>query len=148
MDRKDFIKTCGFACMGGVAITTFLQGCISSKIIGGNISGDDLIVPLSDFETKAGKEKHYKKYVVVQNDILQYPICVYRINEQEYTALWLQCTHQGAELQVFGDKLQCPAHGSEFSNTGAVTNGPAENKLRTFPIIIETNQLKISLKAI
>ena len=134
--------------MGGVAITTFLQGCISSKIIGGNISGDDLIVPLSDFETKAGKEKHYKKYVVVQNDILQYPICVYRINEQEYTALWLQCTHQGAELQVFGDKLQCPAHGSEFSNTGAVTNGPAENKLRTFPIIIETNQLKISLKAI
>jgi len=148
MDRKDFIKTCGFACMSGTAFSTLLQSCVSTKIIGGNISGDDLIVPLSDFETKAENEKHYKKYVVVQNDILQYPICVYRIKEREYTALWMQCTHQGAELQVFGDKLQCPAHGSEFTNTGAVQDGPAENKLRTFPITIEANQLKISLKAI
>jgi hypothetical protein len=80
MDRKDFIKTCGFACMGGAAITILLQSCTATKIVGGKISGDDLIVPISDFETKAGNEKHYKKYVVVQNDILQYPICVYRIN--------------------------------------------------------------------
>ncbi|MGL5946635.1 MAG: ubiquinol-cytochrome c reductase iron-sulfur subunit, partial [Sediminibacterium sp.] len=98
--------------------------------------------------TKAGNEKHYKKYVVVQNDILQYPICVYRINENEYTALWMQCTHQGAELQVFGDKLQCPAHGSEFTNSGTVQGGPADRKLRTFPVTIEANKLKISLKAI
>lgn len=148
MDRKDFIKSCGFACMGGTAITTLLQGCTSTKIMGGKIAGDDLIVPLSDFETKAGNEKHYKKYVIVQNDLLQYPICVYRINEREYTALWMQCTHQGAELQVFGDKLQCPAHGSEFTNKGAVQGGPAETKLRTFPVTVEANQLKISLKAI
>jgi len=134
--------------MGGAAITTLLQGCTATKILGGKIAGDDLILPISDFETKAGNEKHYKKYVVVQNDILQYPICVYRIKEREYTALWMQCTHQGAELQVSGDRLQCPAHGSEFTNTGAVQDGPAENKLRTFPITIEANQLKISLKAI
>lgn len=148
MDRKDFIKNCGFACMGGAAITALLQSCATTKIMSGKITGDDLIVPLSDFETKAGNEKHYKKYVVVQNDILQYPICVYRINENEYTALWMQCTHQGAELQVFGDKLQCPAHGSEFTNIGAVQSGPADKKLRTFPVTIEANQLKISLKAI
>ncbi|MBK9939147.1 MAG: Rieske (2Fe-2S) protein [Chitinophagaceae bacterium] len=116
--------------------------------MGGKIAGDDLIVPLSDFGTKAGNEKHYKKYVVVQNDVLQYPICVYRFNANEYTALWMQCTHQGAELQVFGDKLQCPAHGSEFTNKGAVQGRPADTTLRTFPITIEANQLKISLKAI
>lgn len=86
--------------------------------------------------------------MVVQNDILQYPVCVYRINENEYTALWMQCTHQGAELQVFGDKLQCPAHGSDFTNTGIVQSGPADRKLRTFPVTIEANQLKISLKAV
>jgi Rieske Fe-S protein len=49
---------------------------------------------------------------------------------------------------VFGDKLQCPAHGSEFNQAGAVTTGPAENSLRTFPVIVEANQLKISLKAL
>lgn len=148
MDRKDFIKSCGFACMSGAAMAAVLQSCTATKIMSGKIAGDYLIVPLSDFETKAGNEKHYKKYVVVQNEILQYPICVYRHNENEYSALWMQCTHQGAELQVFGDKLQCPAHGSEFGNKGDVQNGPADNKLRTFPVTIEKNQLKISLKAI
>jgi Rieske Fe-S protein len=148
MDRKDFIKSCGFACIGGAAITTLLQGCSGTKIISGKIGGDDLIVALKDFETKAGNETHYKKYIVVQNEILQYPICVYRLNANEYAALWMQCTHQGAELQVFGDKLQCPAHGSEFDSRGNLQSGPAEKKLRSFPIIVENNQLKISLKAV
>ncbi|MBS4043693.1 MAG: Rieske (2Fe-2S) protein [Chitinophagaceae bacterium] len=148
MDRKDFIKNCGFACVSGAAFSAILQGCTSTKIMGGKITGDELIVAISDFETKAGNEKHFKKYVVVQNDLLQYPICVYRLNENEYSALWMQCTHQGAELQVFGDKLQCPAHGSEFSNKGDLQTGPAETKLRTFPVTIEAGLLKISLKAI
>ena len=148
MDRKDFIKSCGFACMGGTAMVTILQSCAATKIASAKILGDELLVPLANFETKAGNEKHYKKYVVVQNDLLQYPICVYRVNENEYTALWMRCSHQGAELQVFGDKLQCPAHGSEFDNKGGVQNGPADTKLRTFAVVIENNQLKISLKAV
>ena len=72
------------------------------------LSGDDLIVPVSDFETKNGNKTYFKKYMVIQNEILQYPICVYRFNENEYTALWMRCTHQGTELQVFGDKLAMP----------------------------------------
>lgn len=148
MDRKSFIKNCGFACIGGTAMAAVLQSCTSAKILNGQVSGDDLIVHLTDFETRAGNEKHFKKYIVVQNDLLQYPICVYRLNENEYAALWMRCTHQGAELQVFGDKLQCPAHGSEFSSKGVVQNGPADITLRTFPVTIEKNQLKISLKAI
>jgi Rieske Fe-S protein len=58
----------------------------------------------------------------------------------------MRCTHQGTELQVFGDRLQCPAHGSEFTNTGMVQNGPADDPLRTFPVRIEANTLKIDLK--
>ena len=148
MDRKDFIKTCGFACVGGVGMATLLQGCATSKLLDGTIVGDDLVVALSDFETKKGSQGGYKKYIIVRNDILKFPICVYRFSENDYTALWMCCTHQGAELQVFGDKLQCPAHGSEFTSKGVVHNGPADATLRTFPVIIENNQLKISLKAI
>lgn len=148
MDRKDFIKSCGFACLGTGAMAILLQSCTSSKMLSATISGDNLIVPVSDFITQSADEKQYKKYVVVHNDILKYPICIYRHNEYEYTALWMRCTHQGTELQVFGDKLQCPAHGSEFNDKGGVQNGPAEMKLRTFPVIIENNQLKISLKAV
>lgn len=148
MDRKNFIKSCGFACIGGGIMAGLLQSCTSTKTLSGTISGDNIIVETSDFETRAGDEKHYKKYIVVHNEILKYPICVYRHTENEYSALWMRCTHQGAELQVFGDKLQCPAHGSEFTNKGGVQNGPADMKLRNFPITIENNQLKISLKAV
>jgi Rieske Fe-S protein len=147
MNRKSFLKNCGFACLGGGAAATFLQSCAPAKISSGNISRDYLIVSLKDFDMKSGEGKYFKKYLVVQNDLLKYPICVYRLNENEYTALWMRCTHQGAELQVFGDKLQCPAHGSEFTNKGDIQNGPADTMLRTFPVIIEKNQLKISLKA-
>ena len=148
MDRKDFIKRCGLACVGGGAVATLLQACGLSNNLDGKISGDDLVVPVTDFETSAAGEVHYKKYIVLHNDKLKFPICVYRTDAQHYTALWLQCTHQGAELQVFGNKLQCPAHGSEFDSAGNATNGPASKNLRAFPVRIENNQLKISLKAI
>ncbi len=148
MQRKEFIKKCGFACLGTASLAALFQNCTSAKIMAGKIIDDDMILPLSDFESGTGNVKQYKSYVVIQNEILQYPICVYRHNEREFSALWMQCTHQGAELQVFGDKLQCPAHGSEFGSRGDVQNGPADNKLRSFPVTIENNQLKISLKAI
>jgi Rieske Fe-S protein len=148
MQRKDFIKTCGFACLGGIGISTLLEGCATAKISSGAIAGSDLVVPLADFEVQQGKKKQFKRYVIINNDQLKYPICVYRFDEQTYSALWLECTHLGAELQVFGDKLQCPAHGSEFDNKGVMQHGPADANLRTFPIIVEQDQLKISLKAV
>jgi len=147
VDRKDFIKTCGLACVGGIGMTTLMQGCTGTKLLTGKIVGDDLVLPVSDFKTKKGNKDSFKKYIIVQHDMLQYPVCVYRFSENEYAALWMRCTHQGTELQVFGDKLQCPAHGSEFTSKGLVQNGPANAMLRTFPVIIENNQLKISLKA-
>jgi len=88
----------------------------------------------------------FRKYVVVQHEKLKYPVCVYRFSETAYTALLMRCTHQGAELQVFGARLQCPAHGSEFNNKGVVQTGPADTNLRTFPVTLFNNQLLISLK--
>jgi len=101
------------------------------------------VVPVSAFLTK---QKSFHKYVVVQNEKLKFPICVYRFNEKEYTALLMRCTHQGAELQVFGDRLECPAHGSEFNNKGVVQNGPADTNLRNFPVTIQNGQIRVSLK--
>lgn len=148
MDRKDFIKSCGLVCLSGTSILTLLQSCGTAHLAKGSIEGDDLVIPVRDFELKKGDKVSYKKYLVVEQDILQYPICIYRFSDQEYSALWLRCTHQGTELQVFGDKLQCPAHGSEFDSQGKVQNGPAEKMLRTFPVRIQNDLLKISLKAI
>ncbi|MES2618218.1 MAG: Rieske (2Fe-2S) protein [Bacteroidota bacterium] len=146
MHRKDFIKTCGLACLGGTALMLSLPGCAGSKIVTGTLSGEDILVPLNAFESIKKNQTTYRSYVVVQNDQLQYPICIFRFSDKEYTALLMQCTHQGAELSVFGDKLLCSAHGSEFDNKGGVQNGPADKSLKTFPVTIEPTQIKISLK--
>jgi Rieske Fe-S protein len=146
MDRKQFIKTCTFGCLTGLAALTALQSCSSTKVLNKEITGSDILVPISDFEIKNNSGTSFKKYLVVQNNNLQFPICIYRFDAVTFTALLMECPHQGAELQVFGDKLQCAAHGSEFSNKGAVESGPADTALRQFPITIVNNTLKISLK--
>ena len=143
MERKAFLKTCGFACLGVSLGGMLLEGCTSGKMVTAVIEDTDLVVPVSAF---INKQNGYSKYIVVQHEKLKYPVCVYRFSENEYTALLMRCTHQGAELQVFGDRLECPAHGSEFSNKGIVQTGPAETNLRTLPITIKNNQLNISLK--
>lgn len=147
MDRKDFLAKCGFACVGTLAAGLLLESCGTTKNINAEIADSDMLVPLSSFVMKDNGQVKYHSYIIAQNSILQFPICVFRHSATDYSALYMRCTHQGAELQVFGDKLQCPAHGSEFDNRGAAQSAPADTALRTFPVVIENNQLKISLKA-
>lgn len=143
MERKEFIRNCGFTCAGILGLSVLLEGCTGARHLTGKIVADDLVLSADDFSDGKGG---YLKSLVVRNEILQYPVCIYRHSEVLYSALWMQCTHQGAELQVFGDTLQCPAHGSEFNSSGAVQNGPADRRLRSFPVTIVKDRINISLK--
>jgi nitrite reductase/ring-hydroxylating ferredoxin subunit len=143
MKREEFLKTCGFACLGWSLSGVLLEGCATNgKTVSGTIEQTDLVIPVTEFQNKGS----FRKYVVVEHDKLKYPVCVYRFSETEYTALLMRCPHQGAELQVFGSRLQCPAHGSEFDDKGVVRNGPADTNLRTFQVTERHHQLYISLK--
>ena len=146
MNREDFIKKCGLGCLGAMMMPAILQGCAGTKYIDAGIEGSDLLIPLSSFEKIKDDVVQYRKYIVASNDTLQFPICVYRLSENDYRALWMKCTHQGTELHVFGDRLQCPAHGSEFTTTGAVQNGPAADPLRSFSVTVSETTLKINLR--
>lgn len=146
MERRDFLKSCGYACVGGTALMAILQSCKLTKTVNGTINGSNITVNVNEFEIQKKAAISYRNYIILENESLKHPIGVFRLSETNYSAVYLECTHQGAELQVFGDKLQCPAHGAEFSNTGQVMSGPADTSLRTFPVTIENKQLKISLK--
>jgi cytochrome b6-f complex iron-sulfur subunit len=67
------------------------------------------------------------------------------INEDDYSALLLQCTHKGCELQPQGNFLICPCHGSEFTNKGVVQNPPAEQNLKTFKTSTDNENIYIYL---
>jgi Rieske Fe-S protein len=144
MDRRHFIKGTCTACFGATAIMEIFSSCKTSQSATGKLNKDGIAVDVKAFELK--EKGKYRSYVVVRNDALLFPICVYRFSEKEYTALWMQCAHQGAELNASGDFLQCPAHGSEFDNKGRVTNGPADRNLRSFPVKVNETEIFIDLR--
>lgn len=146
MNRKEFIGKCGWSCVGAFVTPALLLRCAGTKYVSAPIEGSELVVPISSFEIKKEGTVHFRKYLVVENELLQFPIYVSRENETAYRALWMQCTHQGAELHPYGEVLQCPAHGSEFGSDGEVANGPASVSLRSFVTVVEEGNLKITLR--
>ena len=148
MDRRRFIQATCTACLSATAFAGFLSSCKATKYISGKLGADGLFISKDEFRMGGKGDGSYRRFVVVRNEALQYPVCVYRISDSDYRALWMQCTHQGTELQASGDFLQCPAHGSEFSNHGKVTNGPADQDLRTFPVNVLQNELFIDLRKV
>lgn len=146
MDRKDFLVKACTACLAMTGVPVLLSSCGATHYITGNIVTDGLHISKDDFKIGKQGATAYRSFIIVRNDTLQYPICVYRFSDNEYSALWMRCTHQGTELQASGDSLQCPAHGSEFNNKGAVTSGPADNALRGFPVTVSGKELFIDLR--
>lgn len=142
MKRRDFIKSGCTACMAVTGLAALLPACKPGQLISGRLNNDGVLLNLDDFKMKDG----YRMYVVVRNEQLKFPICVYRFSESDYSALWMECAHQGAEVNVAGSYLQCPAHGSEYDNRGRVTNGPAESNLRTFPVTVTNDEIFIDLR--
>ncbi|MFV0249271.1 MAG: Rieske (2Fe-2S) protein [Tenacibaculum sp.] len=142
MNRKDFIRNCGLICLGASSAGTLLSSCITTKSITAPIIGNRLVIKKVNF-IKSNKNIDY---LIVENQQLQYPICVFRLSDTNYKALYMRCTHRGSQLSAYGDKLVCSAHGSEFNNKGQVTQGPATQALKSFHMQIDEQNIYISLK--
>lgn len=145
MKRDEFLRTCAYACISGVAVATLFQSCTTTKHLNLPIEQNFIALDLKQFELNKKGKISFRKYLIVENENLNFPICVYRYEDASYGAFLLSCTHQGAELQVFDQKIVCPAHGSEFNQHGNVENGPAVTNLRAFKTELIDNKLHIIL---
>ncbi|MGP8215363.1 MAG: ubiquinol-cytochrome c reductase iron-sulfur subunit [Bacteroidia bacterium] len=146
MHRKEFIKICCISCLGGTALISLLEGCAGSNYFAQNtMANNQITIKKSEF-IKVDKEKQsHRKYVLVKSDSLNFPICIFKISEDTYSALLMECTHRGCELQPAGDYLSCPCHGSEFTNRGIVQNPPAEENLKTFKTTTDNENIYVQL---
>lgn len=143
--RREFItKTC-LACAGGSVLSSMLLACSATHYVNGALTTNGISISKTEFEYVKKEKTYIRQFILVHHDKLEYPIYLFRIAENKFSALWMKCTHQGSELQASGDHLYCPSHGSEFDITGNVTQGPAENNLRSFPVTIEGETLLIHL---
>jgi cytochrome b6-f complex iron-sulfur subunit len=130
MERRQFIKYGSAICLGGIGLSTLLQSCGAVHYATHYIENNRLKVSKKEFvDPKRGA----REFVVVKTDQLRFPVCIYH-KEKKYTALSMECTHQGCELQPNKVLLVCPCHGSEFSNQGKVLSPPAETDLKQFKV--------------
>lgn len=71
---------------------------------------------------------------------------VARTAQESFSALTTVCTHETCTITGFDNSnFVCPCHGSRFSTTGRVVNGPASAPLRSFATSFSNNLLTISL---
>jgi cytochrome b6-f complex iron-sulfur subunit len=71
------------------------------------------------------------------------PVIVLRRGGGEVAALSLRCTHQGCVVswKPAASELQCPCHGSRFSATGEVLEGPAKRPLPSYEARLEGEEV-------
>lgn len=64
-----------------------------------------------------------------------------------FVALSSICTHQGCTVgyNPVANDLECPCHGSVFSTSGSVVNGPASSPLHSFPVSQSGTVLSIAI---
>lgn len=132
MERRKFIKTCCCSVVGIPLATSLLSSCGAIYYATSTREKNRLTVAKSEF-LRIKKEKQVERnYVLLNIDEMGFPICLYQTDKVNYTAALLKCTHNGCELNVGGGIYTCPCHGSEFSTTGKVLEGPADRDLKTF----------------
>lgn len=61
-----------------------------------------------------------------------------------------ECTHASANLgegELVDERtLECPLHGSQFDiTTGEVVNGPADEPVKTYPVVVEDGAVKVEI---
>lgn len=145
MKRREFIKDCGFICFGTIGGSLMLQGCASNYYALSTTENNKITIKKTEFVSiKKGKTEN-RKYILVKIEAIQFPIFLYKQNDNEFTALLMNCTHKGCELQPHGEYLICPCHGSEFNNRGKVQNPPADEDLKQYKTFTDNENIYIQL---
>ncbi len=138
MERSTFLKIMG---------TGAVLACAGCGLVG--CSGEDEPSPVGN----AGPVDFTLDLTVAPNGPLNNVggslttngIIIARLSTTEVVALSQACTHQGTTIQFrpsSGD-FRCPNHGSQFSSTGTVTQGPATRPLRRYNTELTGTSLRV-----
>ena len=133
MNRQEFLKTLG----SGALLTC--AGCLMHCGTDNNVTPTDV-----DFTIDISQAP----YTALQNvggSATKSSVIIARISATEFSALSKTCTHEGTavEYQSANSRFHCPNHGSNFSLSGLVINGPATRSLQQFNVTLDGTQLRV-----
>ncbi|HAX49244.1 MAG TPA: ubiquinol-cytochrome c reductase iron-sulfur subunit [Ignavibacteria bacterium] len=142
LSRRDFIKRSAVgviasgAMLSSINISALTRSAAAAKAVFRK-SGDDIVVKLSEnaaLSKTGGSVKINDELMLIRN------------SETTFLAIRTICTHKGCDVELEGNKFVCPCHGSEFSLTGKVETGPAEENLKTFETIFDSGKGTVTIK--
>ena len=149
MERKEFIEQVGLSA-ASVLIFGCMQACSKSDSMTNSQSNNnnnntnnnttiDFTINITEaayasLNTTGGFYVDKTKNIIIAKTL-----------SNEFIAVSSLCTHQQAtvDFQANNNRFYCSAHGSTFSTTGAVTNGPAAVALKQYKTTLTGNNLRI-----
>jgi len=138
--RRKFIKLVSSG-IGSGLIGGGIIGCATAAVYQGSVHRGVLEYPLSDFNDNLGE--NYGLLVTAFE--LSDAIILIRDTGGDFLALSARCTHQGCQVKVKKQSFRCSCHGSTYDGFGNVIRGPAQKRLRSFPVKILDGIIKIDL---
>ncbi len=143
MERRKFLTEMGqvtaTACAIGIIASCSKSGDNpSNNPPGGGGGNAKLTANLSTELTSIGSSKINGTVIVVRTATGN--------TASSFSALSLICTHQQCTVgyDAADNDFKCPCHGSEYSISGAVTQGPAAAALTKYSVSINGNTLTVN----
>jgi Rieske Fe-S protein len=140
MERREFIRTSGALCASVAAaglLGSMLSSCVSFPAYKTTSLDNIVTVPVSLFAAT-------NIQIIRANNYL-YDIALKKEGDGAYNAFLLECTHASNPLTFTGDKFRCSLHGSTYDQKGNVEHGPAVKSLKHLPVIVSSNEIRITL---
>ena len=137
MNRRELIRSIAAGTATVFIVPSFLSSCQEDQPEPDNPDNEltiDLTVPNNSSLSSEGGSKVFDDVIVINTG-------------EGFIALSSVCTHQGCQVTYNHgtENLPCPCHGSVFSTTGAVLNGPASSPLKKFDVMQEGDILTVDL---
>jgi cytochrome b6-f complex iron-sulfur subunit len=138
MERREFL-------LYSIRAGTFL----TIPVVYSSCSKDDEEDNLPDPVLPVSLDLDSAQYSLLNNDghavTISNNIIVVNLGDMEFVALSSVCTHEGCIISYnhAAGNFPCPCHGSVFSSTGSVLQGPATVAVRRYPVSREGNILTI-----
>lgn len=140
MERKSFLNLVGVGSVSFLA-TVCLGACSKAGIGNTNISTPPAGIDFTlDLSLPANAALANPGGYLYSNGII-----VAHALSGGYLAVSQACTHQGVTVQYVGTNKEfyCPSHGAVFSETGAVTGGPANGSLMKYQTSLSGTMLRV-----
>jgi Rieske Fe-S protein len=138
--RRALLKALGIGAVGTIVLSGCQQTAALSTATSMSCSGNTCI-DLTDAKNAELTQANGAMIIDIAGDT----VAVIRKSDTEVIAVSDICTHAGCEMDYNAgtQQMDCNCHGSVFTLTGSVVNGPARLPLKTYQATLANNMITI-----